>query len=365
MTDAPLIEAVEAKGYTIPTDKPESDGTFEWNATSMVVVHVSGGGKRGIGYSYASVAAVPLIRQMLAQRVEGMSALDVTRCWGAMIGAVRNLGDSALCMMAVAAVDAALWDLKAKILDLPLVGLLGSVRDAAPIYGSGGFTSYTPQELAEQLGGWVAEGIPRVKMKIGREPGKDPQRVALARQSVGPDAELFVDANGGYDRKQALSMAEAMLPFGVSWFEEPVVYHDLAGLRMLRTQAPADMEIAAGEYGFRVGDFRNMIDRQAVDVLQADATRCGITGFLQVADLCEADYLPLSSHCAPALHLHLGCAARPFRHLEYFHDHVRIESMLFDGAVRQQGGMLAPDLSRPGIGIELKESDAARYEMTA
>lgn len=363
MIDAPLIESVEARGYTIPTDKPESDGTFEWNATSMVVVHASGGGKRGIGYSYTSVAAVPLIRQMLAHCVERMSALDVARCWGAMIGAVRNLGASALCMMAVAAVDAALWDLKAKILDLPLAGLLGRVRDAAPIYGSGGFTSYSPEELAEQLGGWVAAGIPRVKMKIGREPEKDPQRVALARKAIGPDAELFVDANGGYDRKQALAMSEAMLPFGVSWFEEPVVHHDLAGLRMLRTQAPADMEIAAGEYGFRVGDFRSLIDGQAVDVLQADATRCGITGFLQAADLCEADYLPLSSHCAPALHLHPCCAVRPFRHMEYFHDHVRIESMLFDGVPQQKGGLLVPDLSRPGIGIELKESDAAQYEV--
>ena len=119
------------------------------------------------------------------------------------------------------------------------------------------------------------------------------------------------------------------------------------------------MAITAGEYGYDLPYFRRMLQAQAVDVLQADATRCaGITGFLGVAALCEAFGIPLSSHCAPALHLPLCCAARPALHLEYFHDHARIERMLFDGAAEPRQGLLAPDLTRPGLGLEFKEQDA-------
>jgi L-alanine-DL-glutamate epimerase-like enolase superfamily enzyme len=199
-------------------------------------------------------------------------------------------------------------------------------------------------------------------MKIGSEPDRDPERVARARAAIGP-AQLFVDANGAYDRKQALAMAEIFSDYQVSWFEEPVVHHDLEGLRLLRERTPAGMEISSGEYGFDLHYFRRMMEHGAVDVVQADATRCGITGFLQAAALCRAFHLPLSSHCAPALHLHPCCAAEPVRHLEYFHDHVRIERMLFDGVVVPVAGELAPDRGRPGIGIELKEDVARRYEL--
>ena len=263
--------------------------------------------------------------------------------------------------MAIAAVDNALWDLKAKLLGLPLVTLLGAVRESVPVYGSGGFTSYTDTQLREQLGGWVGAGIARVKMKVGREPGRDPARVRVAREAIG-DAQLFVDANGAYGRKQALALAQVFADLGVTWFEEPVSSDDLDGLRLLRDRAPAGMDIAAGEYGYDLIYFRRMLEAGAVDVLQADATRCaGITGFMRAAALCEAFELPLSAHCAPSLHAHPGCAATPLRHIEYFHDHVRIERMLFDGALTPEHGALRPDLSRPGLGLEFKRADAARY----
>ncbi len=264
--------------------------------------------------------------------------------------------------MAISAVDSALWDLKARLLDLPLANLLGSVRESVPIYGSGGFTSYSMEQLQRQLEGWVERGIPRVKMKIGRNAGVDLERVRAARQAIGPDGELFVDANGAYSRKQALAQAEKFADLNVSWFEEPVSSDDLTGLRLLRDRAPAAMEIAAGEYGYELGYFRRMLASGAVDVLQADATRCGgITGFLQVATLCEAFHVPLSAHTAPALHTHVCCSATPVRHLEYFYDHVRIEQMFFDGVGRPEDGELRPDLSRPGMGIELKQADIKRF----
>lgn len=357
------ISKVAVSCYRIPTDAPESDGTYQWKATTMVVVEVVAGGKSGLGYSYADTATATLVRDMLADVVTGGDAMAVPGLWLEMVEAIRNLGRPGISSMAISAVDSSLWDLKSKLLDVALVTLLGAVHEAAPVYGSGGFTSYTDEQLRQQLHGWVADGIPRVKMKIGRDPSKDLDRVRQAREAIGPHAELFVDANGAYSRKQALAMAEAFGgPDDVTWFEEPVSSDDLDGLRLLRDRAPAGMEIAAGEYGYELPYFRRMIDAGAVDVLQADATRCaGITGFLRVGALCESHGLPLSAHCAPSLHAHPACAIAGFRHLEYFHDHARIEQMLFDGALKPVDGRLQPDPSRPGLGLEFKHQDAARF----
>jgi L-alanine-DL-glutamate epimerase-like enolase superfamily enzyme len=269
--------------------------------------------------------------------------------------------------MAISAVDVALWDLKAKLLGRPLFKLLGAARDAAPVYGSGGFTSYSDRQLHDQLGGWAKQGIPRVKMKVGTHPEDDVRRVKVAREAIGPGAELFVDANGAYSRKQALAFAGRFADLGVTWFEEPVPSDDLDGLRSVRDDGPAGMDVAAGEYGYQPLYFRRMLEAGAVDVLQADATRCGgVTGFVKAATVCEAFGLPLSAHCAPAVHLHPCCTITvAFRHLEYFHDHARIERMLFDGAREPVNGILRPDPDRPGLGIEFKHADAERFKVWA
>lgn len=211
---------------------------------------------------------------------------------------------------------------------------------------------------------WVLEGIGAVKMKVGAYPEADLGRVRTARQAIGNDVKLFVDANGAYDRKDALDKAAGFHELDVRWFEEPVSSDDLQGLRMLRDQAPAGMEIAAGEYGYDLVYFRRMLEAGAVDVLQADATRCaGATGFLQADALCEAFGLPLSAHTAPSLHAHLCCAARRARNVEYFHDHVRIEQLFFEGAARVRRGALWPDLSRSGFGLKVKRRDVERYRV--
>lgn len=360
--EGPQIEDIQVSAYVVPADAPESDGTLEWTKTTIVVVEAHAKGERGLGYTYGDTAVAELARGLLANVIKGWDALDVGGAWEAMVHAIRNLGRPGISSMAIAAIDSALWDLKAKALGVPLAKLLGMVREGAPVYGSGGFTSYSNDKLQEQLGGWVSAGIPRVKMKVGREPNRDPERVQAAREAIGPDAELFVDANGAYSRKQALSLAERFREYGVSWFEEPVSSDDLQGLHLIRNRCPAGMNVAAGEYGYDLFYFRRMLESEAVDVLQADATRCaGLTGFLQVAALCQACSIPLSAHTAPSLHLAAACAAPPLIHVEYFHDHARIEEMLFDGAIRPRGGVLYPDLSRPGIGLELRRKDAKRY----
>jgi L-alanine-DL-glutamate epimerase-like enolase superfamily enzyme len=358
----PPIDKIRSSAFHIPTATPESDGTLEWASTTLVLVEAEADGKIGIGFSYADTATARLINDKLADIVVGCDALSVGYCWESMVVQIRNLGRPGICSMAISAVDNALWDLKARLLDMPLVSLLGQVRETVPVYGSGGFTSYSIAALQEQLVGWTGNGITRVKMKIGREPKQDVFRVDAVRQAIGSASELFVDANGAYSRKQALAMAQTFADAGVSWFEEPVSSDDLEGLRLIRDRAPPGMDISAGEYGYDSFYFRRMLQAGAVDVLQADATRCaGITGFMQASALCQAFNLPLSSHCAPSIHVHPCCAAQPVRHLEYFFDHVRIEKMLFDGTLEPVNGELKPDLSRSGLGLEFKHADALPY----
>ena len=355
------IERVAARSYTIPTEVAESDGTLAWDSTTMVIVTAEGGGQTGLGYTYTEKSAALLINDRLASLAAGLPAMDIPAIFGAMVGGCRNYGDSSLAMMAVAAVDAAFWDLKARILGLPLVTLMGAARRSVPIYGSGGFTSYDLGRLTGQLAGWRNRGITRMKIKIGRDPARDPERIRAARKAVGEEAELMVDANGAYFPKQALAVAETLRECRVGWFEEPVHHRDLAGLRLLRESAPPGIEISSGEYGFNLDYFHRLLDAGAVDVLQADATRCSPTVFREAAVLCQAKLLPLSSHTAPALHCHLCCALPPARHLEYFHDHVRIEQLFFDGLPEIKGGEMFPDLDRPGTGLVFKEREAEKF----
>jgi len=356
------IDRLKVSTYQVPTDGPESDGTLEWDSTTLVLVELHAGNASGLGFTYASQSTASLIQEKLQKLVIGRDAMDVQTAWEVMVNSTRNLGRPGITAMAIAAVDIALWDLKARLLQLPLVKLLGEVRPGIPAYGSGGFTSYPIERLQNQMENWVKCGLRSVKMKVGRDPSLDPARVQAVREAIGPKAELFVDANGAYSPKQALEQAETFERHEVKWFEEPVVSDDLDGLRMVRDRAPSSMVIAAGEYGYELVYFRRMLEARAVDVLQADATRCaGITGFLRAGALCEAFLTPLSAHTAPSIHQHPCCALERACSVEYFYDHYRIEQMFFDGAANPIEGELRPDLSRPGLGLEFKRADAQVY----
>jgi L-alanine-DL-glutamate epimerase-like enolase superfamily enzyme len=356
-----VVQRLVVGAYTVPTDAPESDGTMAWDATTMVVVEAHAGGMTGLGYTYGDVAVAALVDSTLRAVAEGSDALTPHVTWAAMRRALRNAGQPGVGAMAVSAVDIALHDLRARLLGLPLARALGAWRDSAPVYGSGGFTSYSMARLREQLGGWVADGIPRVKMKVGREPGQDLERIAAVRDAIG-GAELMVDANGAYDQATAPAWAERYAAAGATWLEEPVTSDDLTGLRRVRDHAPAGLAIAAGEYIWSLFDAARTLDAQAVDVLQADVTRCcGITEALRIDALCKAADVPFSAHCAPAVSAHVGCAMETFTHLEYFHDHVRVEGMLLDGVLVPVDGRLHPDPSRPGLGLELRREDAERF----
>ncbi|WP_348788421.1 enolase C-terminal domain-like protein [Leifsonia sp. NPDC080035] len=366
----PRIHSLQAGAYCVPTvtdgrERPESDGTIEWDATGVLVVRLTAGGTTGLGYAYTSPSALGIVRESLWDVVRGADPLDTSRLFWAMARATRNAGWPGVCASAIAAVDIAVHDLAARLLDVPLVKLLGGAADRVAAYGSGGFTDYGDDELTAQLGGWAAQGMRSVKMKVGSHPDDDLRRVQVARAAVGSDVELFVDANGAYDRKTALDLAEQFVIDGVTWFEEPVSSQDRDGLRLLRDRIPAPMRVAAGEYGYTPADFRDLLVGGCVDVLQADATRCGVTGFGIAAALARSFGVPISAHTAPALHASVAAAYDEAINVEYFHDHQRIERMFFDGVPPVVHGDLVPDASAPGHGLRFREADAAGYRVDA
>lgn len=359
-----LIKNLKVNAYKIPTATPESDGTIEWNSTTLILAEINAENKTGIGYTYANEAAAVVIEKTLKKIIVDANALDIPSLNAKMIAAIRNDGQTGITMMAVSAVDNALWDLKAKLFDVPLCNLLGKAKDSMLIYGSGGFTSYNKKQLQQQLSSWINEGIQHVKMKIGTEPEKDAERVKEARDAIGKNAKLFVDANGAYTIKQAIEKSFQFQEYNISWFEEPVTSDNLEGLQFIRKHVQPEVNIAAGEYGYNLPYFFHMLKANAVDVLQADATRCGgITNFLKAGALAEAQQIPFSSHCAPALHLHASISLKNFYIAEYFFDHVRIENMLFDGVIQPKNGCIYPDESRPGFGFEFKYKDAEKYKI--
>jgi L-alanine-DL-glutamate epimerase-like enolase superfamily enzyme len=357
--EAPVTEA-RVCAFTVPTDEPESDGTLEWDSTTIVVVELEAEGECGLGYTYGDRSVATFVDSMLRPCLYGTDATCPAAAWAAMQRAIRNAGQQGVGAMAVSAADIALWDLKARLLGLPLADALPRFHESAPVYGSGGFTSYSDTRLHEQLEGWREAGLPRVKIKVGREPRRDPERLALCREVLGDGVELMVDANGAFSPRQALDQATVYAGFGVTYFEEPVSSQDREGLCFVRERAPRGMAVAAGEYEWSLGGLARLAG--CVDVVQADVTRVGgITNMLRADGICRALQKPFSAHCAPAISAHVCCAMESLLHLEYFHDHVRLERMLFEGTLDPEGGALWPDPSRPGHGLTLKQDEAERW----
>jgi L-alanine-DL-glutamate epimerase-like enolase superfamily enzyme len=348
------VTGVRTGVYRFPTPVEEGDGTLTWDATTAVTVEVDAGDVTGLGWTYSSPAAATVVTAHLAAAVEGRNALDVPGAWAAMHRAGRNLGTRGLFGQALSAVDIALWDLKARLLEVPLTDLFGEVRDRVPVYGSGGFTTLTDDQLAAQVAGWLAAGCTAVKIKIGESwgsrPDRDLARVRQLRELSGDDADLMVDANGGYSIGQSRRVGAGLDELGVVWFEEPVSSDDLPGLALLR--GVLDCDIAAGEYLGDVTEAARMLP--SVDCLQLDVTRCGgYTGWLRCADLARAAGLQVSAHCAPSLHAPVAAAVSWLRHVEWFVDHARLEPDLVDGSPPVVDGALVVSPST-GHGMTLR-----------
>lgn len=361
MATAPVIDRIDVAAYRFPTPAPEADGTLTWDATTAVVVHVHADECAGMGWTYSGAAAGVVVEDNLASTLRGRDPMDIAGAWLAMHRACRNIGSKGLAMQAVSAVDIALWDLKARLLEVPLAALMGQVRQTVPIYGSGGFVTSSHAEIAQDVTRWKAAGCTRMKIKIGKDYGADPDwdvdRVCRLRERAGPEVELMVDANGAYTVGQAKRIGADLDRLGVRWFEEPVSSDDKAGLAEVR--AAVDADVAAGEYISDSYEAEAMV--HVVSCLQLDTTRCGgYTGFLRGAAVAAAHNREVSGHCAPALHAPVAAAVPNLRHVEWFTDHVRLEPLLIDGLPEVSGGSLHVTEHAAGHGMTVA-AEAAQY----
>ncbi|MDY6995788.1 MAG: enolase C-terminal domain-like protein [Actinomycetota bacterium] len=360
----PRIDDVEVTAFEFPTPATEADATLEWESTTAVTVRVHAAGRSGLGWTYSSPAAATLITTHFAPLLRGRVVADVAAAGATLQRTSRNFGIGGLAMHAMSAVDVALWDLKAKLLDVSLTALLGACRDRVPVYGSGGFLTSGDSELSQDVAAWKAAGCRGMKIKIGHDggaaPERDLERVALFRELARDGIELMVDANGAYHSAQAIRLGRELERWDVHWFEEPVSSDDLEGLALARSGLGCD--VAAGEYISTLYDAQRLAP--VVDCLQADATRCGgYTGFLHMATIAAAHNLDISAHCAPALHGPVAAAVPNLRHVEWFNDHVRLEPQLLDGVSPVYDGAIVVQNQRPGHGMTL--SDDAQLYRTA
>ncbi|GIE94105.1 mandelate racemase [Paractinoplanes rishiriensis] len=314
-------------------------------------------GHQGIGFGYSKRAGGPAQfahAAEVAPELIGEDPSDIGRLWTKLVWAGASVGRSGAATQAIAAVDVALWDLKAKRAGLPLAKLLGAHRDSVRCYDtSGGFLHEPVEQILENAGRNLAAGIGGIKIKVGHpEPGVDLVRVGKVREALG-DTPLMVDANQQWDRPTARRVCRALDEFGLVWIEEPLDAYDCAG--HARLAATLDTAVATGEMLTSVAEHRELIRHGAADVLQPDAPRIGgITQFLRLAALAEQEHLTLAPHFAMEIHLHLA-AAYPHEpwveHFDWLHP-------LFEERLEIRDGRMHLS-DRPGLGITL--TDQARH----
>ena len=343
----PEVTALDTAVYTIPTDAPEADGTLAWDKTTMVLVTARAGGEQGLGWSYTSRAAAAVVGELLAGTVTGRDAFDVAGAAEAMARQVRNVGRPGIAAMAISAVDIALWDLKARRAKLPLWRLLGGFDPRVPCYAGGIDLDLSVEALLRQTDDNLSRGFRAIKMKVGRpDLAADVARVKAMRAHLGEGFPLMADANMKWTVEEAIRAARALQPYDLTWLEEPIIPDDVAG--HARILAAGGVPIAAGENLRSLWEFKNYIVAGAVSYPEPDATNCGgVTSFMKIARLAEAFNLPVTSHGAHDITVHL-LAACPNR--SYLEAHGFGLDRYIEHPLVLEGGM-APAPVLPGHGV--------------
>ena len=345
-----------------PHARPVQDATLappgpDAGGRGQLFVHLSTDeGVEGLGIGQAAPGARQVIESALKDLLLDQDPFCIEKLWSDMFRRVRGYGRKGVAFCALSAVDIGLWDLKAKALGLPLYRLLGPYTDTVPIYGSGGWTNFTTEELVAEMVAYVDQGINRVKMKVGKDFGgserKDLERVAAVREAVGEDVALYVDANNGYYAKQAVYMAKEFEAYQVGWFEEPVLADDIQGLVDIRRAI--NIPVASGEHEYTRYGFKELIARGCVDIVQPDVGRVGgVTEWLKVAHMAHAFNLPVAPHAVQLVHLHLACATPNLKVVEYLNTSLETDRVWYTEFPEPRDGMWSPYPDRPGLGLEL------------
>lgn len=346
-----LVSAPVAGGFADATRKVETIGF------ALVRIRTAQG-LEGLGVTYHEVggeAVREIIRRNMAPKLIGRDPLESEALWHEFFHYLRGVGRKGVSFCALSAVDVALWDLKGKIAGLPLHRLLGGNRTRVPVYASGGWTSYSDEQLVEEMRGMVARGFRMVKFKVGYAGGTDIRRDALrvrkVREALGPEIRLLVDANNCFDAATAVQLANRIREFDVMLFEEPVFADDIPGLSRFRRGT--DIPLATGEHEYTRFGVRDLLLAEAADYVQADGARAGgYTEMLKIAALTQAWNVRFAPHAMENLHLPLVAALPNAPFLERLLMFEDITARVFKGAaVPVDGHMEVPET--PGLGLAL------------
>ena len=345
-------------------------GAYEDGATSIFIRIKTDEGIEGFGIADPRPAHAirVIVERELKELLIGQDPFNIEKIWNEMFWKIRNYGRKGVAIQALSATDVGLWDLKAKALGVPLYRLLNPMYDSVPVYGSGGWTNMTEEELIEEATGFVEQGFSKVKMKVGmnfgQEEREDIKRLAAVRKAVGDDIEIYVDANMGYNVKQAIRMTRIFEEYNVGWLEEPVLADNIEGLAEV-TRA-SDIPIATGENEYTRHGFKELIAKRGADIIQPDVARVGgVTEWMKVAALADSFGLQIAPHGIPEVHLHLCMAIANLKVVEYFDGGWGSVGManFFTEIPLPVNGMWTPFPDKPGLGFELDPDAVVKYRI--
>jgi len=353
------IKKVEVNLVPAPVPSGFSDATRDVEMIGYTIVRITTDqGLEGFGLTYHEVggeATKCLILNDIAPKLIGMDPLQNEVIWQNFFHYLRGVGRKGLMFCALSAVDIALWDLKGKILGLPLYRLMGGNKNKVPVYASGGWTSYCDEQLVDEIKSMVDQGYNMVKFKVGVEGGKKPlrdvKRVSKVREAVGPNIGIMLDANNCWDSSTAVRFANLVKEYDIMFLEEPVFADDIPGLA--RFKRGTDLPLASGEHEYTKFGARDLVMNSAADIIQMDATRAGgYTEMIKAAAITEAWNLKFAPHAMENIHIHLVSAIPNALFLERLLLFENITSNIYiDPPIPENGFMEIPDL--PGLGLVL------------
>ncbi len=357
------IDDIRTQWLRVPISPPIADSTHVLRFMDLILVEVCAGEFSGSSYmlsfDYGPVLLKGIVDYELKRHILGMEADDIRAVYERNLQATEYIGREGVAMWGTAAIDVALWDLLARRLGVPVALLFGAHTRAVPVYGSGGWISYSDEQLADEVSRYVSRGFAGVKIKIGDQEDRDVERVRAVRQAIGPNRKLMVDANQGLTLERALRLARRLEDCQLEWFEEPFAKDDLEAYSRL-AQA-SETPLAAGEREFGIPPFRRLVLARCISVVQPDLFRVGgVTGWRIVAALADSHLLRLAPHFYREYDAHLAAGQPNLIAIESFD---WLDPLLESPFEVRDGLAIVPD--RLGFGVTFKQEAIREFRVHA